>query len=54
MKILIGTLFISATRATDSACLLSSNAWRDVESKYSLNLKIKASFVAVADVSKSD
>ena len=52
IKIVIGTLLISATLATDSACLLSSNAWRDVWSKYSLNLTINASLSVAADETK--
>ena len=52
IKIVIGTCEISATRATDSACLLSSNAWREVWSKYSRNLVIKASLSVAADETK--
>jgi hypothetical protein len=50
IKIVMGTWLISVTRATDSAALLSSNDWREVWSKYSLNRVISASFsVAAAD-----
>ena len=51
--ICMGDLLNSLIAASLSACFLWSNAWREVSSKYPLNLSINAVFSAVAAVIKS-